>query len=138
MAQATIILIVATLALVTYLSLFRRKQKLPKGSRLPPGPPGKPLVGNLLDIPAKHSWLQFKKWSDQYGPVMSLSLAGSQHVVLSTEKMANDLLRERGSHYSSRVQAPASAELLSDNLRPVLLPNNGIFDSFIQRQLNNC
>ena len=52
-------------------------------------------------------------------------MAGNEHYVISTEKVANDLLREKGSLYSSRVQAPASAQLLSNNLRPVLLPYNG-------------
>ncbi len=54
-----------------------------------------------------------------------MTLAGQEHYVLSSEKVANDLLRERGSIYSSRPLAPASAELLSKNLRPVLLPYNG-------------
>ena len=56
---------------------------------------------------------------------MRLTLAGKEHYVISSEKVANDLLRERGSLYSGRPQAPASAELLSNNLRPVLLPYNG-------------
>ena len=125
MAQTTLILLFAALAIVVYFSLLRPKRSLPKGSIYPPGPPVKPLVGNLLEIPPKHSWLQFKKWADQYGPLMRLNLAGNEHYVVSTEKVANDLLRERGSLYSSRAQAPASAVLLSDNLRPVLLPYNG-------------
>ena len=57
---------------------------------------------------------------------MRLTLAGKNHYVISTEKIANDLLRERGGIYSSRAEAPASAELLSHNLRPVLLPYNGM------------
>jgi hypothetical protein len=58
---------------------------------------------------------------------MRLSLAGRDHYVISTEKIANDLLRERGGIYSSRAEAPASAELLSNNLRPVLLPYNDVW-----------
>ena len=56
---------------------------------------------------------------------MRLTLGGKEHYVISTEQTANDLLRERGGIYSSRAEAPASAELLSKNLRPVLLPYNG-------------
>lgn len=124
MAQVTLLLVLGALAVLIFTSLSR-KRSLPNGSRYPPGPPGKPLVGNLLDIPKQHSWLQFKKWADEHGPLMRLTLAGNEHYVLSTEKVANDLLRERGSLYSSRFQAPASAQLLSNNLRPVLLPYNG-------------
>ena len=67
---------------------------------------------------------------------MRLTLAGREHYVVSTEKVANDLLRERGGLYSGRPGAPASADLLSRNLRPVLLPYNGTFvtgaKSFVQ------
>ena len=125
MAQSIVILLITAIAVLIYFSFLKPKRSLPKGSTYPPGPPGKPLVGNLLDIPPKHSWLQFKKWADQYGPLMRLNLAGNEHYVISSEKVANDLLRERGSLYSSRAQAPASAVLLSDNLRPVLLRYNG-------------
>lgn len=42
----------------------------------------------------------------------------------STEKVANDLLRERGGNYSSREQLPAAAKLLSRDLRPLFWPYN--------------
>ena len=125
MAQTTSIIVVAALVLFISTYILNPKRSPPEGSQYPPGPPRKPFVGNLLDIPQKHSWLQFKKWADQYGPLMRLTLAGNEHYIISSEKIANDLLRERGSLYSSRAQAPASAQLLSDNLRPVLLPYNG-------------
>lgn len=86
---------------------------------------GIPIVGNLLQIPPVHSWLKFKEWSDLYGPVFQLNIAGRQHVVLSTEKIANELLRERGSLYSSREHLAFASGLLSNNLRPLLLPYNG-------------
>lgn len=56
---------------------------------------------------------------------MRLSFAGSLQYVVSNEKFANDLLRERGNLYSSREQTPAAAQLLSGSLRPLLLPYNG-------------
>lgn len=52
-------------------------------------------------------------------------MGGRVHVVLSTEKIANDLLRERGSLYSSREYLPFASGLLSNNLRPLFLPYNG-------------
>lgn len=80
------------------------------------------FFGNVLDIPPFHSWLKFKEWSDQYGPVFCFSVFGKQHYVLSSEKAANDLLRDRGSIYSSREELPAAGVLLGDNQLPVLLP----------------
>lgn len=90
------------------------------------GHSGLPLLGNLLQIPPQHSWLQFKAWADEYGPIFRLKLGLREHVVISSETIANDLLRERGNYYSSREQVPMAAELLSDNLRPLLLPYNGM------------
>lgn len=80
------------------------------------------FAGNVLEIPKFHSWLKFKEWSDQCGPVFRFSVFGKQHYVLSTEKAANDLLRDRGSIYSSRAELPAAGILRGRNLFPVLLP----------------
>jgi Cytochrome P450 len=135
-------LIIAAAAVLVVVFFLRRQVKLPAGTKLPPAPKGaiattehelpfvltktgKPLVGNLLDIPSQHSWLKFKEWGDQYGPIFRLNLAGQCHIVLSSEKVANDLLRERGNIYSGRPDLPAAARLLSANLRPVFLPHNG-------------
>lgn len=67
------------------------------------------------------------RWADKYGPLFRLRLAGREHYVVSTEKVANDLLRERGNIYSSREQMPAAVQLLGDNLRPLFWPHNDTF-----------
>ncbi|KAJ5213036.1 hypothetical protein N7449_000205 [Penicillium cf. viridicatum] len=104
------------------------------GQRPLPGPPasrsandgveGKLLVGNLFDIPPYHSWLKFKQWADAYGPLFRLNLVGRRLVVISTEKVANDLLRGRGNFYSSREYLPMASGIISHNMRPLLLPYN--------------
>ncbi len=38
-----------------------------KTRRLPPGPKGLPLVGNILDMPSEKEWLTFAKWGELYG-----------------------------------------------------------------------
>ena len=62
------------------------------------------------------------EWADQYGPIYKLNIAGTTHVITSSEKIANDLMRERGNIYNDRDQMPMATQLLSDNLRPLLLP----------------
>jgi hypothetical protein len=34
---------------------------------LPPGPPGRLLIGNVLDIPSQFAWFEFSKWRKTYG-----------------------------------------------------------------------
>lgn len=137
------------LGLVAVLWLTHRMVSLSPGAKKDqkhiPGPPGEPfilleesnssltvlktgkfLVGNLFDIPPYHSWLKFKQWADQYGPLFQLHIGARRHVVISTEKIANDLLRERGTFYSSREYLPMASGLVSHNMRSLLLPYNGV------------
>ena len=37
------------------------------GLQLPPGPPGKLLIGNTLDIPKNKEWETYYKWAKEYG-----------------------------------------------------------------------
>lgn len=38
-----------------------------RNRRLPPGPTGYPLIGNLLDLPAEREWETYTEWSKRYG-----------------------------------------------------------------------
>ena len=64
------VLVAAVVAVTIFLvyAYINSGPKPPKGSKLPPGPPQKFLIGNLADIPPVHSWLKFKQWADEYGP----------------------------------------------------------------------
>jgi cytochrome P450 len=121
MALAGSVLIFCLLACLGYY-FVQPKRKAPNHAVYPDGPNGQPVLGNLLQIPPVHSWLKFSEWSKRYGPLFRLNIAGRNHVIVSTEEIANDLLRERGTIYSDREQLPMAAQLLSDNLRPLFLP----------------
>lgn len=43
------------------------KLTISPGLRLPPGPPGRCLIGNLLDFPRSKEWLTLKEWAKDYG-----------------------------------------------------------------------
>jgi len=79
-------------------------------------------VGNLLEIPPQHSWLKFREYIQEYGPIVRLSIAGQEHVIIGKESVANDLLRERGTIYSCRYDAVAVVRLLSDSLFMLFIP----------------
>ncbi|PVH77019.1 cytochrome P450 [Cadophora sp. DSE1049] len=83
---------------------------------------GKLFVGS--DLGTGYFWFKFEEWAKQYGPIYQYKTFGQVNVVVSTEKIANDLLRERGNIYSSREQAPMASHLLSDDKRALFLPYN--------------
>lgn len=56
--------VIAAVVAVAVLYAFAGKRA--KGP-LPPGPPGLPLVGNILDIPKSRPWVKFAEWTDKYG-----------------------------------------------------------------------
>lgn len=41
--------------------------------RLPPGPKGWPLLGNLWSMPKNFDWLTYQKWGRELGTVLSTS-----------------------------------------------------------------
>ncbi|KAH8597487.1 cytochrome P450 [Bisporella sp. PMI_857] len=95
--------------LVIVRALLSMRSRTPKGAKNLPGPKG-------------YFWFKFSEWAEQYGPIYQYRTFGQINIVVSTEKIANDLLRERGTIYSSREQLPMASQLLSDNKKALFLP----------------
>lgn len=70
-------------------------------------PSGLPFIGNVHELPEKNSWLKFHEWSEQYGPIYQVNLAGTNHVWISRDHVAHDLLSKRSANYSDRPFIPA-------------------------------
>ncbi|KAL5520612.1 hypothetical protein ACEPAF_2613 [Sanghuangporus sanghuang] len=91
---------------------------------MPPGPPGVPFIGNRHQMPARKPWRKFEQLNKIYGPVISLFFGSTSIIVLGTAHAAWDLLEKRSDKYSSRPRFIMSGEILSDNMRGLMLPNN--------------
>jgi hypothetical protein len=59
---------------------------------LPPGPIPIPIFGNALQIPTENTWLYFKSLSQKYGPIVRLTIAATEVVVLDDIEDVNELV----------------------------------------------
>jgi hypothetical protein len=87
---------------------------------------GRFFIGSASELKkSRFFWFKFTEWSQEYGPIYQYKAFGKTHIVVATEKIANELLRERGEIYSSREQLPMGSQLMSNNKRALLLPYGG-------------
>ncbi|KIK68270.1 hypothetical protein GYMLUDRAFT_256026 [Collybiopsis luxurians FD-317 M1] len=85
-------------------------------SKLPPGPRGLPVLGNLLQLRNGRHWLTFADWKKKYGPLIYLNFAGQPAIVLGSQKVAADLQDRRAHIYSDRPFNYVATELLTGGL----------------------
>ncbi|BGP43937.1 hypothetical protein JCM10449v2_007994 [Rhodotorula kratochvilovae] len=111
-------LIAALLAIAVVLFARGKKAKGP----LPPGPPGLPFIGNILDVPKSKPWIRFAEWTEEYGPMFTLKMGRNTMIVLGRAQPAIDLLDKRSNIYSSRARLIMTSELVSRGLRMTFMP----------------
>ncbi|KNZ81601.1 Cytochrome P450 2B11 [Termitomyces sp. J132] len=96
-------LVAATVLLLVALGFsIHIPSKANRGLKLPPGPPGVPLLGSLLDVPGKHLATYFRRLLHEYGGFVSLNLVGFRLILIGDIKLAKELLEKRAAKYSSR------------------------------------
>ncbi|KAI0634094.1 cytochrome P450 [Trametes polyzona] len=103
-------------------ALFVLVKQYVRRRNMPPGPRGLPFIGNKHQVPSVKPWRKFAEWNKQYGPVVSLHLGSTPVIVLGTAQAAWDLLEKRSEIYSSRPRFVVAGEILSDNMRGLMLP----------------
>ncbi|KAK4120572.1 cytochrome P450 [Parathielavia appendiculata] len=69
-----------------------------------PGPQQFPIVGRVHDLPRFSLWLKFKEWADEHGPIYYTRALNQPFIIVSDEKIAEELLVKRGHIYSGRPQ----------------------------------
>lgn len=93
--------LLALLALQTLVQLVKRYMFKPKYLRIP-GPWQIPYIGRVHDLPLQYTWLKFKEWADDYGPIYMTKMFGHNLLVLTDESIVEDLLVKRAKIYSDR------------------------------------
>ena len=90
--------------LISLFNFVKLRQPWQDKSTEPPGPALVPWVGRIHDLPVQYMWLKFKEWADTYGPIYRTQMLGDSFIIISDEKIAEDLLVKRGKIYSDRPQ----------------------------------
>lgn len=90
----------AGFAVHKFLQSFKEKNP-PSGL---PGPTLLPYFGRIHDLPIQYMWLKFKEWADTYGKegLYRTEMLGAKFVVISDERIAEDLLVKRAKYNSDR------------------------------------
>jgi hypothetical protein len=102
-AFASVFLSLAFIVLSVIQSI-RRTSHLKKEGQEFPGPFQLPWIGRIHDLPIEFMWLKFKEWADIYGPIYKTKMLGATFIIISDEKIAEDLLVKRAKIYSDRPQ----------------------------------
>lgn len=87
--------------------------KTQRNAKLPPGPKGLPILGNLRDLPPEDGldWEFWYKHKDLYGPISSVTVLGRTIVILNEPHDATMLFEQRSAIYSSRTSMPFAGEM---------------------------
>jgi cytochrome P450 len=107
---------VATAVLAVAVAVARYNRKY-RGLRLPPGPPGWPVVGNLFQVafsgkPFIHYIRDLRR---EYGPILTLRMGVRTLVVISSAELVHEALVEKGQEFASRPAENTTRNIFSSN-----------------------
>ncbi|KAF8379720.1 hypothetical protein HHK36_029166 [Tetracentron sinense] len=105
---ASILVCAVLIAIMLYPKLA--KKFLQNSKRLPPGPPGWPIIGNLLQLgPLPHR--DFASFCDKYGPLVYLRLGSVDAITTNDPDMIREILLKQDEVFASRPRTLAAVHL---------------------------
>ncbi|CAN1127214.1 Cytochrome P450 83B1 [Linum perenne] len=122
------------LSLPIFFLLLLQIRKHQKTLNLPPGPPGLPILGNLFQIDNSSPHRYFTKLSHKYGPLMFLRLGYVPTVVISSSKLAKEVMKTQDLAFCSRPSLTGQQRLSYNGLDLVFSP----YDSYYTEMRKIC
>ncbi|KAI3838157.1 hypothetical protein MKX03_017547 [Papaver bracteatum] len=119
-------LAVAAPFLLILLHFFSRKTKN-NSIRLPPGPPGWPLIGNILDLGYEYKALhkRFLNIQKEYGPIFMVRVGAMNILVIASADAAMELFKNQDQAFFNR--HPIQTLLLPDYQATPIAPYGPIW-----------
>jgi hypothetical protein len=117
---------VQVIFILIYLGFIKRVPAAAKVEKQIPSPKGILGLGNILENPSEQPWMKFAQLAKKLGPIFQLHNFDQTHIVVSDEKIAQELLEKRGLLYSNRPWVSFTSGLLTGNLHLLLLSNSGM------------
>ncbi|XP_027102417.1 5-OH-xanthotoxin synthase-like [Coffea arabica] len=117
-----LILLVFPISLLLILLLISNKKEKSSTIHHPPGPPRLPFIGNFhqLDTSCLHKYLW--KLSQKYGPIMFLKLGSIPTLVISSARLAEEVLKNQDLIFCSRPKMLALQKLTYNGIDIALAP----------------
>ncbi|KIJ27802.1 hypothetical protein M422DRAFT_190567, partial [Sphaerobolus stellatus SS14] len=80
---------------------------------LPPGPKGKLIIGNVLDLPMSREWETYSKWAKQYGSeLVYLKVFGRGILFANSRRLSYGIFDKRATNYNDRPTSVTLNELV--------------------------
>ncbi|XP_059643204.1 cytochrome P450 98A2-like [Cornus florida] len=105
--------------ILTLISIFfiflalKLYQQQPRHLKLPPGPRPWPIVGNVYQIkPVLHRC--FAEFSETYGPIISMFLGSSLHIIVSNSELAKEVLKDNDHQLANRHRSRSTTVFTKD------------------------
>jgi cytochrome P450 len=112
----TLVLPVLLLLFTTLVLYTRYKNKPPPGTKVAPGPPGLPILGNAHQL-GQQPHQQITTWARKYGEVYKIRLGWNDWYMICSPNACKEILDKQSAHTSSRAPLPVSGDALSGGMR---------------------
>jgi ent-kaurene oxidase len=102
--------------------------------KYPPVVPGRPIVGNLLQLREKKPHHTFTKWARNYGPIYSIRTGATPMVVLNSSQLAKEAMVTKFTAISSR-KLPNALRILTREKTMVAMSDYGDYHRMAKKMV---